>query len=137
MPVRTTTIITNKQTYTNKQNFTGTQEGGKDTCQGDSGGPIVIVNDNNEHILAGITSWGDGCGEPGVPAVYARVSVAMPWIKTVVCNCWGVTEASFCSNLVGTSEIRQEDYCQYIWKPNPTCKDIVGYISKYHLSIHQ
>ncbi|RNA20811.1 Serine ase stubble [Brachionus plicatilis] len=48
----------------------------KDTCQGDSGGPLVVKY-NNKWFLAGITSWGDGCGDGGV---YARTSYYTNWI---------------------------------------------------------
>jgi len=49
---------------------------GKDTCQGDSGGPLVVRN-NNRWELAGITSWGYGCGDGGV---YTRTSYYYNWI---------------------------------------------------------
>ncbi|RNA17652.1 trypsin-1, partial [Brachionus plicatilis] len=49
---------------------------GKDTCQGDSGGPLVVkVGDNWQ--LAGITSWGFGCGDGGV---YTKTSFFINWI---------------------------------------------------------
>ncbi|RNA20810.1 serine protease 27-like [Brachionus plicatilis] len=48
----------------------------KDTCQGDSGGPLVVKY-NIKWFLAGITSWGDGCGDGGV---YVRTSYYTNWI---------------------------------------------------------
>ncbi|MGW6401375.1 S1 family peptidase [Streptomyces sp. NPDC055134] len=50
----------------------GVPKGGRDACQGDSGGPLVARG-----RLIGIVSWGDGCGRPGSPGVYTRVSEAM------------------------------------------------------------
>ncbi len=44
-----------------------------DTCQGDSGGPLAI-SAGGVLKLAGITSRGDQCGQPGVPAVYTEAS---------------------------------------------------------------
>jgi secreted trypsin-like serine protease len=47
----------------------GYTSGGVDTCQGDSGGPLLIGG-----VLAGITSWGEGCAEAGHPGVYTRLA---------------------------------------------------------------
>ncbi|MEV8593055.1 serine protease [Streptomyces sp. NPDC052012] len=47
----------------------GYSAGGVDTCQGDSGGPLLIGG-----VLAGITSWGDGCAAAGYPGVYTRLT---------------------------------------------------------------
>ncbi|MFI2640916.1 S1 family peptidase [Streptomyces sp. NPDC018610] len=47
----------------------GYESGGTDTCQGDSGGPLLVGG-----VLAGITSWGNGCAEAGQPGVYTRLT---------------------------------------------------------------
>ena len=47
-----------------KQICAGDLKGDKDACQGDSGGPLYFL-DNEKIILAGITSWGDSCGQKG------------------------------------------------------------------------
>ncbi|XP_076308431.1 testisin-like [Tachypleus tridentatus] len=58
----------------------GTLEGGRGTCFGDSGGPLQCKR-GNKWYLAGITSFGSGCGYPGFPDVYTRVSYYINWIK--------------------------------------------------------
>ncbi|WP_405665856.1 serine protease [Streptomyces sp. NBC_01166] len=53
----------------------GDRAGGRDACQGDSGGPLVARG-----RLIGLVSWGSGCGSPGSPGVYTRVSAAIRWM---------------------------------------------------------
>ncbi|XP_023340103.1 trypsin-1 isoform X2 [Eurytemora carolleeae] len=82
-------IITRKEcesAYGKKYIFDGQicaygAEEGKDSCQGDSGGPMT-VDENNQHYLAGVVSWGIGCAKKGNPGVYADVSYFRDWIDT-------------------------------------------------------
>lgn len=57
-----------------------TKKGGKDTCTGDSGGPMTVPEGKNRHVIVGITSFGEGCGEAGVPGAYTRVTSYLDWI---------------------------------------------------------
>jgi len=57
-------------------------EPGKDTCRGDGGGPLVcpVPGNPKRYYQAGIVSWGIGCGETGIPGVYANVALFRNWI---------------------------------------------------------
>ncbi|MGW3846731.1 S1 family peptidase [Streptomyces fagopyri] len=57
----------------------GYTDGGTDTCQGDSGGPLLIGG-----VLAGITSWGNGCAEAGYPGVYTRLTTFSNLVRTQI-----------------------------------------------------
>lgn len=54
----------------------GHASGGADSCSFDSGGPLVV---NGE--LAGVVSWGYGCGKPNYPGVYTRLSAYADLIR--------------------------------------------------------
>lgn len=53
---------------------------GKDTCQGDSGGPLVTKR-NGIWVQVGITSWGEGCAEPGFPGISSRLPNLVGWVR--------------------------------------------------------
>ena len=56
---------------------------GQDACQGDSGGPLMGVEPlSNKIYLAGVVSWGIGCGREGLYGVYAKVSNYRGWIES-------------------------------------------------------
>ncbi|KAF2356347.1 Serine proteases trypsin domain [Trinorchestia longiramus] len=58
-------------------------EPGKDACKGDGGGPLTCVDASGRHRLAGLVSWGIGCGTPGIPGVYVNVQHYLGWILRV------------------------------------------------------
>lgn len=60
----------------------GWPQGGKDACSGDSGGPLICVDEENQPVLVGITSWGFGCARPDTPGIWTRVSSYMDWIES-------------------------------------------------------
>ena len=53
-----------------------------DTCYGDSGGPLAVITSGN-WFLAGVTSWGIGCGWT-TPGVYTNVSNYKLWIEAKI-----------------------------------------------------
>jgi trypsin len=62
----------------------GFPQGGVDTCQGDSGGPLLVSAPDGMR-LAGDTSYGAGCAEPGFPGVYGRLAddTLREWVRSI------------------------------------------------------
>ncbi|KAL2850289.1 trypsin-like serine protease [Aspergillus pseudoustus] len=56
----------------------GVRGGGKGPCKGDSGGPVVL-----DGVLAGIVSWGLGCGSEQRPQISTKVAYYRDWITQV------------------------------------------------------
>ncbi|XP_032314916.1 transmembrane protease serine 11E [Camelus ferus] len=69
-------------TITPRMLCAGSLKGNRDACLGDSGGPLVTPDARDTWYLAGIVSWGDGCGAPNKPSVYTRVTAFRGWIAS-------------------------------------------------------
>jgi len=66
-------------------------EKGKDACEGDGGSPLAChkPGDPSKYYQVGVVSWGIGCGQAGIPGVYADISKAVPWINSVIQDKFG------------------------------------------------
>ena len=44
----------------------------------------MCQQDDGRYSVRGVTSWGQGCGLPDFPGVYARVVSSLAWIDDVL-----------------------------------------------------
>tara|TARA_Y100000589_G_scaffold156122_1_gene148662 strand:+ start:1820 stop:3127 length:1308 start_codon:yes stop_codon:yes gene_type:complete len=98
----------------NTQFLAGTVQGGMDSCQGDSGGPVVVRNvEDTEWLLIGITSWGNGCANPGYPGVYTKISNYINWIRNNTDDCVDPDLSQACDSSNGISGCMDNTACNY------------------------
>ena len=45
---------------------------------------LLCSGDPNTMILAGLVSWGVGCGQAGVPGVYTNIASYTNWIRETI-----------------------------------------------------
>lgn len=62
-------------------------ERGKDACEGDGGAGLYCIDpDTGLTKVAGLVSWGVGCGQKGVPGVYTNLAYLSNWIEQFVAS---------------------------------------------------
>ncbi|CAD7083355.1 unnamed protein product [Hermetia illucens] len=81
--IRKVNAVTEKIFILPASSFCAGGEEGNDACQGDGGGPLVC-QDDGFFELAGLVSWGFGCGRVDVPGVYVKVSSFIGWINQII-----------------------------------------------------
>jgi len=84
-------------------NGNGWPDGGIDACYGDSGGPLVCLDDNNEPIVVGLTSWGFGCAQENFPGVWASIADNLDWIYGTMDGSYTTTTGSSTSTVSTTT----------------------------------
>ena len=101
--------------------------GGIDTCQGDSGGPLLVQDGAGGVLLAGITSYGDGCAEPNKPGIYTEVAAYIDPIRAF-------TEPGVPGPVALLRTIDQDSQIVVRWNP-PTRPGDASPTLTYHLTI--
>jgi len=96
----------------------GTKDGSKDACQGDSGGPAAYLCDS-DCSLAGVVSYGIGCGNPQYPGVFTNVSNYIGWITQ------NIPPKTLCGSQCYPNSVVESD-CGWANDSPPRSKRIVG-----------
>jgi secreted trypsin-like serine protease len=59
---------------------------------------------NNRWILAGVTSYGEGCARAGYPGLYTRISAFKSYIQSIVGNAGQTKTSSFTKEITTTAK---------------------------------
>jgi len=87
---------------TSGQLCAGARGGGRDACTGDSGGPFVIRDrSSGRYYVAGVISYGIGCGREEFPGVYTRIEKYVTWVLDKVEKVENILTNSARTTLVG------------------------------------
>jgi secreted trypsin-like serine protease len=63
----------------------GVLAGGHDSCNGDSGGPLFVRGATAAaDVAVGLTSFGEGCAQKGVPAGYTNLRKYAAWVAATL-----------------------------------------------------
>ena len=107
----------------------GYLKGRVDTCFGDSGGPLLIKGSDDQWLLAGVTSWGIGCGNPRGYGLYVRVSSFYRWIQSYLFPTYHLWESEY--GIAGSDEDSDGDgwsnIAEYAFKGEPLDAEIAPF----------
>ncbi|XP_037083401.1 phenoloxidase-activating factor 2-like [Pollicipes pollicipes] len=68
-----------------------------DTCTGDGGSPLACRDplDPERYVHGGIVAWGIGCGEKGIPGVYADPQQFVYWVDQLISEYFQLPQSYF------------------------------------------
>ncbi|XP_067391387.1 serine protease 53 [Emydura macquarii macquarii] len=87
------------------------------SCEGDDGGPL-ICNEKGTWFLAGLSSFGNGCGNRSRPGVHTEVTAYEEWIMEIT------RDGYFAKQSITVPVAIDEDSCPT--KPAPTTSGVGG-----------
>ncbi|CAL4084182.1 unnamed protein product, partial [Meganyctiphanes norvegica] len=94
--------------FTLDKSFVCAGDQGQDACTGDGGSPLVCSDPTSpgQYVQVGVSVWGIGCRQQGIPGVYSAIAPAGPWIREELNKLSSTGRRNTAAPVIGETNVR-------------------------------